>query len=240
MGAPVDGHGRRLPGQGLRGHGRLGLAARSTRPRAPPRCAARSPTRTALLKPEMYATVSISVDRAQGARHPAHARSCASATRRSSSSQTGDDARRPAPLRARARRRRRGRGRASGSPVDARPRARARRSSPRAPSCSPGCSERTRAPMIQRLVALRPPDAGHRRCVLAVCAHRRRALLLQGARHRGLPEPGAAAGRGHHAAERLERRGGRALRHDPARDRPRRACPGSTTSARSRSSGSPT
>ena len=48
------------------------------------------------------------------------------------------------------------------------------------------------------------------------------ALLLQAARHRGLPEPGAADDRDHHPAQRLERRGGRALRHRPAGDRPLR------------------
>ena len=88
--------------------------------------------------------------------------------------------------------------------------------------------------MIQRIVAaaLRMPVVVF---ATAFCSSRW-ARRLPAARHRGVPEPGPAAGRGHHPARRLERRGGRALRHDPARDRPLRACRGSITSGRSRSS----
>jgi hypothetical protein len=76
--------------------------------------------------------------------------------------------------------------------------------------------------------ALEPHDPKARRVRAANALHRHldrscssssAASPPTAARHRGLPEPGPAAGRGHHAAERLERRGGRALRHDPARDR---------------------
>ncbi len=53
-------------------------------------------------------------------------------------------------------------------------------------------------------------------------AHHPRARSLQAARHRGLSEPRAADDRGHRAARRVERGGGRALRHGAARDRPGR------------------
>ena len=85
----------------------------------------------------------------------------------------------------------------------------------------PALGNAARAPMIQRLVrfVLRMP------AFVLILARRpagARALLLQAARHRGLPQPGAADDRDHHPAERLERRGGRALRHHPARERPQR------------------
>ncbi len=49
----------------------------------------------------------------------------------------------------------------------------------------------------------------------------RRPRRVLAARHRGVSEPGTPARRGHHSAERVELRGGRALRHDPGRDRAR-------------------
>ena len=125
-------------------------------------------------------------------------RCCASAIRRSSSS-------RPAPrptgssrFERRARRRRRGRGRRlrpgrrTASSAGEQDRHRGR--DPARPECS---EERS---VISKLVALRAADARHRRLILASGIARRRALLLQAARHRGVPEPGAADGRDHHAA----------------------------------------
>ena len=73
--------------------------------------------------------------------------------------------------------------------------------------------------MIQRLVAvaLRMPFIV---LATAVCSSSLGLAAYERARHRGLPEPGARRWSRSSPSRRVERRGGRALRHDPARDRP--------------------
>ena len=109
-----------------------------------------------MLKPEMYATVSISVGRAQGAGDPALGDA---APRRSDGRLRRDRQRRPTAACASsgARRRRRGRRRRlpAGHP---RPRARASSRHLRRASCSPECSDASA--MIQKLVALALAHAG--------------------------------------------------------------------------------
>ncbi len=62
-------------------------------------------------------------------------------------------------------------------------------------------------------------DAVHR-VLQRSAAHSFGAGRISRTRHRGVPEPVPAARRGPHAAAGMERGGDRALRHDPARDRP--------------------
>ena len=178
------------------------------------RCTFDNPDR--LLRPEMYATMQISVEQKKALAIP-----------RDALLRLGEykvvfvqvgEGRRPLRVRARSRSTSTRASRASGSRSGtASKRAEGRRER-RHPALAEALTVSPGGPMIQRIVAaaLRMPLMV---LAAALLDRGRRARRLQGARHRGVPEPGAAARRDHHAAARVERRGDGAIRHGAARDR---------------------